>query len=108
MFRLIFCTNLKRVPVFERYVGGGEARALDACLSRFSIISLREILLIEKKLSLTLNLTRLTSIDVPACSLDMMEAVGDVGIQDTASQTMNFLARTGVGRTDRCTGEHQM
>lgn len=33
-------TNLKRVPAFERYVGGGEARAFDACLSRLSVISL--------------------------------------------------------------------
>lgn len=35
------CTNLKRVPALRnRYVGGGEARAFDACLSRLSIISL--------------------------------------------------------------------
>lgn len=40
-------TNLKRVPAFRnRYVGGGEARAFDACLSRLSIISLG----IEKRL----------------------------------------------------------
>lgn len=30
----------KSVPALERYVGGGEARAFDACLSRLSIISL--------------------------------------------------------------------
>lgn len=38
----------------------------------------------------------------------MMEAVGDVEIQDTANQTMNFLVRIADDRIDPCIGGHQM
>lgn len=37
---MIFITNLKSVPAFERYEGGGDARAFDVCLSRSNIIIL--------------------------------------------------------------------
>lgn len=40
-------TNLKRVPAFDRYVGGGEALAFDVCLSR------------SKRSNLKINLNRI-------------------------------------------------
>lgn len=38
----------------------------------------------------------------------MMEAVGDVEIQDTANQTTNFLLNIAGGHTDPCIGERLM
>lgn len=51
---------------------------------------------------------RLTSIDVPACSLDMTEAAGDVEIRDTANQKTSSLERIADDRTDLCIGERLM
>jgi hypothetical protein len=50
----------------------------------------------------------LTSIDSPACWLDMMEAVDDVEIQDITSQTRSFLEHIDDDRIDPCIGDHQM
>lgn len=51
---------------------------------------------------------RLTSTDALACWLDMMEAVGDVGIQDRVNRMMSFLGRIVVDRIDLCIDDHRM
>jgi hypothetical protein len=51
---------------------------------------------------------RLTSIDVPACLLDMTEAAGDVEIRDTINRKMSSLERIADDRSGPCIGERLM
>lgn len=79
-----------------------------SCIWRLSIavkhhLSAKQILI--KKFLLILNPRRFTSIDDPACWLDMMEEVGDVEIRDTTSQTKSFLEHIAVGRIYLYIGE---
>lgn len=53
------------------------------------------------------NLTRLTSIDILAYSLDTKEVAVDVGIPDRASQTMNFHDYIGVCHIGQYIGENR-